>query len=142
MSELNGFIQQSMLEINKHVEEFAAAFIQKTDLDPTTVKMVTQVKGDLSRVIWFEPFPTGSEIEIYRIRAEKAEVDLAALRELTRWRPCREDDPETQPKEDGFYQVLVSGKYQSIEYYSVENGWATDRQVTHWMPLMPLPEAE
>lgn len=64
----------------QHVEEFAAAFIKQTGMDPQKVKMVSKMT-DYGYEIYFEPFPTGTVIESYRQRAEFAEYQIARLQE-------------------------------------------------------------
>jgi len=81
--------------LNERIELLAAAFLKVTDLDPREAKIVHQVTGDGMK-IWLEPFPDGSEIEMYRQRAERAEAELAALKEMQKihkrswfYRNCR-----------------------------------------------------
>lgn len=146
MSEQSKLFESIMENENKHIEEFAAAFIQETGLDPTKVKMVTQIKGDLSHVLWFEPFPEGSEIEIYRKRAEKSERELAELREQTKWIPTSERLPEM-----GERVIVTEGKSvcEGKRERDLLKGyaWVTIdrfllRNITHWIPLPHPPEVE
>lgn len=83
MSEIENEIAAMTDFLTKHVEKFACAFAKETGLDPTKIKMVKQLTdGGLGFKIWFEPFPSDSEIELYRARAETTEADNAKLREM------------------------------------------------------------
>ena len=89
---------------------------------------------------------TGScipEIEKLKTKNDDLTVELAELRERTRWIPVS----ERLPKRDGFYLVLenvnqVAGYYHWCKQF----GWNTDggriniQSVTHWMPLPEPPE--
>ena len=79
-----GLINKTMRElhsaISERIEFLSAAFIKETGLNPREVKMVQQITSDGMK-IWFEPFPSESEIELYRQRAERAEAEIASLRE-------------------------------------------------------------
>lgn len=74
---MNAYLSKHLAD---HIEKFAAAFVQETKLDPTRVNMVSCWKG-MNYRIWFEPFPTQSDIEGYRKRAEEAERIVAVLKE-------------------------------------------------------------
>jgi hypothetical protein len=78
MNELNSIISQVSESIAQHTEEFAAAFVKRTGLDPTQIKMVSSIRG-YRHEVWFEPFPTLTDIEKYRQRAEIAEAEIARL---------------------------------------------------------------
>lgn len=50
-------IEDMMEEINDQIEEFAAAFLKRTNLDPRNVVMVVRQDADLNgftQRIWFE----------------------------------------------------------------------------------------
>ena len=80
MSEMMDIVKQVNENVAQHVEEFAAAFAKRTGLDPTKIKMVSSIRG-YRHEVWFEPFPSITEIEQYRKRAELAEAELAHLQE-------------------------------------------------------------
>ena len=89
MSEVMYLVRQVSESVAQHIEEFAAAFAKRTGLDPTKIKMVSSIRG-YRHEVWFEPFPSITEIEQYRKRAELAEAEIA-----------RRDEIITRLKEDG-----------------------------------------
>ena len=57
-------IEDMMEEINDQIEEFAAAFLKRTNLDPRNVVMVVRQDADLNgftQRIWFEEKRDGNE---------------------------------------------------------------------------------
>ncbi len=81
MSEMMDIVKQVSENVAQHIEEFAAAFAKRTGLDPTKIKMVSSIRG-YRHEVWFEPFPSITEIEQYRKRAELAEAELARRDEI------------------------------------------------------------
>ena len=93
MSEMMDIVKQVNENVAQHIEEFAAAFAKRTGLDPTKIKMVSSIRG-YRHEVWFEPFPSITEIEQYRKRAELAEAELARRDEelaLTEKKLCNID---------------------------------------------------
>lgn len=64
-------------------------------------------------------------------------AELAAEKEKHRWIPVSEGDPT----EDDIYDVFYTkGKYIDREWYSCNNGWATDKEISCYRRIPPLPE--
>lgn len=106
-------------------QEFATAFLVKTGFDPRKVKMVIQQETKDFKVIqdiWFEPLGL-REAELYRQRAEKAEVEVKRLKEERRWIPY------DHTIEDG-------GVKFPCEVLMNEDACAT-----HWRPLLSSQES-
>ena len=57
-NELSDMMKPMYEGFNQHIEEFAAAFAKKTDLDPTQIEMVVSQEYGLNgftQRIWFQP---------------------------------------------------------------------------------------
>ena len=79
MSDLSKEVAKLSKFLTDHIEKFACAFAKETGLDPTKIKMVQQsLDNGLGYKVWFEPFPSDSEIEMYRAGQERALAELAA----------------------------------------------------------------
>lgn len=51
------YLSDMTAELNQHIEEFAAAFIQHTKLSPDRIRMIVTHEfreGEIVQVIWFE----------------------------------------------------------------------------------------
>lgn len=75
-------------------------------------------------------------------RAEKAESELAALRESVRWVLCS----ERLPVEYGIYDVVVvwapkNLRRRGCEYFDPNNGWMlpTYKSIEQWRVIQPFP---
>ena len=108
MSEMMDIVKQVSENVAQHIEEFAAAFAKRTGLDPTKIKMVSSIRG-YRHEVWFEPFPSITEIEQYRKRAELAEAELA-----------RRDEIIARLKEDG--ERLAAQPYPFTDVEHIESG--------------------
>lgn len=79
MSDLSKEVAKLSKILTDHIEKFACAFAKETGLDPTKIKMVQQsLDNGFGYKVWFEPFPSDSEIEMYRAGQERALAELAA----------------------------------------------------------------
>lgn len=77
---LEGEVAKVAKLLSEHIEKFACAFAEEVGLDPTKIKMVKQlIDGGVGFKLWFEPFPSDSEIELYRGRATLAETSNTAI---------------------------------------------------------------
>lgn len=77
-------------------------------------------------------------------RLDQAHAELAELRESNRWIPVSERLPEWSERVlirmSNYYTVIAS--YFSIPNYWKNDSGATVLNVTHWMPLPPMPAEE
>jgi len=71
-------------------------------------------------------------LPIEETQALLAEIDR--LNKLTQWIPV-----STPPKGEGVYQALRRGTQYERVYFSFEYGFQFS-DVTHWLPILPLPE--
>jgi len=81
--ELKGFTNEYSKQMLLHIEELAAAFVKKTNLPPDKCKLVQLQSMDFPNyklTSWFEPLEN-EEAEIYRKRAETAEIEVERLKE-------------------------------------------------------------
>lgn len=102
MSEyFSDYVAKVTANLNQHIETFAAAWLQKTGANPTECVMCWQLEQRGNFRIWFEPFPTESDIEMYRRRAELAEKQLAELKDKLRWIPFDEHRPQQMSQPPG-----------------------------------------
>lgn len=89
------------------------------------------------------------EIECQRARADKAERELAELRERTRWVPVSERLPENNKTVlfyDSLNHIVHSGYHTGYPQWTSKSGLyyreAEYNRITHWQPRPEPPEAE